>query len=110
MRLVIVTGMSGAGKSTAMKMMEDAQYFCVDNLPIQLVGKFVSLVSANQGEDVQNAAIGLDVRSGRYLEGLEEVLTSLKQRDISSRSFFLMQMTAHWSNDTRKQGEHIRLL
>ena len=50
MRLVIVTGMSGAGKSTAMKMLEDAQYFCVDNLPIQLVGKFVSLVSANKGE------------------------------------------------------------
>ena len=74
MRLVIVTGLSGAGKSTAMKMLEDAQYFCVDNLPIQLVGKFVSLMSANQGEDIQNAAIGLDVRSGRYLEGLEEVL------------------------------------
>ena len=73
MRLVIVTGLSGAGKSTAMKMLEDAQYFCVDNLPIQLVGKFVSLMSANQGEDIQNAAIGLDVRSGRYLEGLEEV-------------------------------------
>ena len=109
MRLVIVTGMSGAGKSTAMKMLEDAQYFCVDNLPIQLVGKFVSLVSANKGEDVQNAAIGLDVRSGRYLEGWKKYLTSLKQRDISSRSFFLMQMTAHWSNDTRKQGEHIRL-
>ena len=105
MRLVIVTGMSGAGKSTAMKMLEDAQYFCVDNLPIQLVGKFVSLVSANKGEDVQNAAIGLDVRSGRYLEGLEEVLDQLK----AEGSFFLMQMTAHWSNDTRKQGEHIRL-
>ena len=42
MRLVIVTGMSGAGKSTALKMLEDARYFCVDNLPIALVGKFVS--------------------------------------------------------------------
>lgn len=41
MRLVIVTGMSGAGKSTALKMLEDARYFCVDNLPIALVGKFV---------------------------------------------------------------------
>lgn len=58
MRLVIVTGLSGAGKSTAMKMLEDAQYFCVDNLPIQLVGKFVSLMSANQGEDIQNAQSG----------------------------------------------------
>ncbi len=89
MRLVIVTGMSGAGKSTAMKMMEDAQYFCVDNLPIQLVGKFVSLVSANQGEDVQNAAIGLDVRSGRYLEGLEEVLDQLKAEGYKFEILFL---------------------
>ena len=89
MRLVIVTGMSGAGKSTAMKMLEDAQYFCVDNLPIQLVGKFVSLVSANQGEDVQNAAIGLDVRSGRYLEGLEEVLDQLKAEGYKFEILFL---------------------
>lgn len=89
MRLVIVTGMSGAGKSTAMKMLEDAQYFCVDNLPIQLVGKFVSLVSANKGEDVQNAAIGLDVRSGRYLEGLEEVLDQLKAEGYKFEILFL---------------------
>ena len=97
MRLVIVTGMSGAGKSTAMKMLEDAQYFCVDNLPIQLVGKFVSLVSANKGEDVQNAAIGLDVRSGRYLEGLEEVrfsLSSLVSALISSRLPSLSEIVA----------------
>ena len=109
MRLVIVTGMSGAGKSTAMKMLEDAQYFCVDNLPIQLVGKFVSLVSANKGEDVQNAELDWMSAAADIWRGWKKYLTSLKQRDISSRSFFLMQMTAHWSNDTRKQGEHIRL-
>ena len=89
MRLVIVTGLSGAGKSTAMKMLEDAQYFCVDNLPIQLVTKFVSLMSANQGEDIQNAAIGLDVRSGRYLEGLEEVLDQLKEMGHKFEILFL---------------------
>lgn len=59
MRLVIVTGMSGAGKSTALKMLEDARYFCVDNLPIALVGKFVSLMATSQDEEVQNAAIVL---------------------------------------------------
>ena len=53
MRLVIVTGMSGAGKSTALKMLEDARYFCVDNLPIALVGKFVSLMATSQDEEVQ---------------------------------------------------------
>ena len=44
MRFVIVTGVSGAGKSTALKMLEDARYFCVDNLPIQLLEKFASLI------------------------------------------------------------------
>ena len=68
MRLVIVTGLSGAGKSTALKMLEDARYFCVDNLPIPLMSKFVSLMAGMQGEDVQNAAIGIDARSGRDLK------------------------------------------
>ena len=48
MRLVIVTGLSGAGKSTALKMLEDARYFCVDNLPIPLLSKFVSLMAGMQ--------------------------------------------------------------
>ena len=74
MRLVIVTGLSGAGKSTALKMLEDARYFCVDNLPIPLMSKFVSLMAGMQGEDVQNAAIGIDARSGRDLRELEKVL------------------------------------
>ena len=55
MRLVIVTGLSGAGKTTALKMLEDARYFCVDNLPIPLMGKFVSLMSGTQGEEVLSA-------------------------------------------------------
>ena len=46
-------------------MLEDARYFCVDNLPIPLMSKFVSLMAGMQGEDVQNAAIGIDARSGR---------------------------------------------
>ena len=77
MRLVIVTGLSGAGKSTALKMLEDARYFCVDNLPIPLVGKFVSLMSGSQEEDVQNAAIGIDARSGKALEELEKLAVVL---------------------------------
>ena len=50
MRLVIVTGMSGAGKTAALKMLEDMGFYCVDNLPIQLVGKFAELISAGRGE------------------------------------------------------------
>ena len=87
MRLVIVTGMSGAGKSTALKMLEDARYFCVDNLPIALVGKFVSLMATSQDEEVQNAAIGIDARSGRALEELEVVLDRLKAGTYKNRIF-----------------------
>ncbi len=74
MRLVIVTGVSGAGKTSALKMLEDAGYFCVDNLPIALVEKFVSLMEATQEEEMHNAAIGIDARSGRSLGELEKVL------------------------------------
>lgn len=78
MRLVIVTGLSGAGKSTALKMLEDVRYFCVDNLPIPLVEKFASLMDGGQGTDVENVAIGIDARSGRSLEELEAVLDRMK--------------------------------
>ena len=89
MRLVIVTGLSGAGKSTALKMLEDARYFCVDNLPIPLVGKFVSLMSGSQEEDVQNAAIGIDARSGKALEELEVVLDKHKVEGHTFEILFL---------------------
>lgn len=90
MRLVIVTGMSGAGKTAALKMLEDARYFCVDNLPVPLVEKFVSLMSGNpQGEEIQNAAIGIDARSGRALEGMEKVLENLKAEGHTYEILFL---------------------
>lgn len=89
MRLVIVTGLSGAGKTTALKMLEDARYFCVDNLPIPLMGKFVSLMSGTQGEEVQNAAIGIDARSGRALDELEVELDKLSQSGQKYEILFL---------------------
>lgn len=89
MRLVIVTGVSGAGKTSALKMLEDARYFCVDNLPIPLVEKFVSLMATNQGEEVQNAAIGIDARSGRSLEELEAVLERMQEAGYEFEILFL---------------------
>ena len=82
MRFVIVTGVSGAGKSTVLKMLEDAHYFCVDNLPIPLVEKFASLMLEVQEEGVQNAALGIDARSGRSLEELTLVLDHMKKYHI----------------------------
>lgn len=62
MRFVIVTGMSGGGKRTAMKMLEDMGYYCVDNLPIPLIDKFVELIVTPNSE-ISKVALGLDVRA-----------------------------------------------
>lgn len=79
MRIVIVTGMSGAGKSTALKVLEDAGYYCVDNMPVPLVEKFVDLaVSGNAG--IKNIALGVDVRNGQAFEGFSEVLDAIEEK------------------------------
>lgn len=62
MRFVVVTGMSGSGKTQALKMLEDMGYFCVDNLPLELIGKFAEL-AANPAQEYSKVALGLDVRS-----------------------------------------------
>ena len=76
MRFVIVTGMSGAGKSTALKMLEDMGYFCVDNLPVPFIDKFAELTASGNSE-ITKVAIGIDIRSGKSLGQLEQVLDSL---------------------------------
>ena len=81
MRFVIVTGMSGAGKSTALKMLEDMGYFCVDNLPIPLLSRFVEMFG-EPDEDVKKIALGLDVRGGQDFSGLKEVLDEMDQKEI----------------------------
>jgi RNase adapter protein RapZ len=86
MRFVIVTGMSGAGKSSALKMLEDAGYFCVDNLPIQLVKKFVRLIM--QGNQ-SNVALGIDIRSGQALKEMDNVLQDMKRSGIPYEILFL---------------------
>lgn len=89
MRFVIVTGVSGAGKTAALKMLEDARYFCVDNLPIPLLEKFASLMPEIHGEDVQNVALGIDARSGRSLDELEMVLERMKDAGYEFEILFL---------------------
>ena len=71
-RLLIVTGMSGAGKTIALKSLEDMGFYCVDNLPIPLVEKFAELVKDGNGE-IQNAALGVDIRSGGDLLILRDI-------------------------------------
>ena len=88
MRLVIVTGMSGAGKSTALKMLEDMGYFCVDNLPIPLLTRFMEMFSGPD-EKVRKAALGIDVRGGQDFDGLKEVLDELDAKEIKYEILFL---------------------
>lgn len=78
MRCVIVTGMSGAGKSTALKMLEDMGYFCVDNLPVPLIPKFAELLAV-PGTEMNKAALGVDIRSGQSFQELANVLKVLDE-------------------------------
>lgn len=89
MRFVIVTGMSGAGRSTALKMLEDAEFFCVDNLPVLLIEKFVTLLQTENSGEFQKVAVGVDVRSGNTLSQLKGVLNSVKKSGIEYEILFL---------------------
>ena len=87
MKLVIVTGMSGAGKTIALKTLEDMGFYCVDNLPISLVDKFAQLVSG--GGDIAQAALGIDIRSGEELNHLDEILRGWKNTGLDFQVLFL---------------------
>ncbi len=88
MKFVIVTGMSGAGKSTALKMLEDMGYFCVDNLPIALLPKFAELAHA-PGSDISQVAVGVDIRNGRSLDEMSSVLEHLKASGVAYQILYL---------------------
>ena len=88
MRFVIVTGMSGAGKSTALNRLEDRGYFCVDNLPITLISKFAEM-AYTPGSEIQRVALGVDIRSGAALESLEDVLEGMAAASRKYEILFL---------------------
>lgn len=88
MRFVVVTGMSGGGKSTALKMLEDAGFYCVDNLPVSLVEKFVELVSM-PGSEVSKVALGLDVRSDQSFEDATKILRRLRDTGYALEILFM---------------------
>lgn len=88
MRLVIVTGMSGAGKSTALKMLEDVGYFCVDNLPVPLITKMAELWQVS-GTEVSKAALGVDIRSGQNFQELQNVLKELDEMGMRYEILYL---------------------
>src|SRR2546423_231682 len=86
--LVVITGFSGAGKSTAMAVFEDEGYFCVDNLPSEMIQSLVELFM-HSGSKVAHAAVVSDVRGGSYFEGLASMLDDLKAFGVRLRVLFL---------------------
>ena len=88
MELLIVTGMSGAGKSQAANVLEDIGYYCVDNIPPAIIPSFVEL-SARSGDLLNKMAIVTDIRGGVLFSEIEQVLNSLKNNSVDYKILFL---------------------
>lgn len=88
MQLVVLTGMSGAGKSTAMKMMEDMGFFCMDNFPIPLIEKFMELTD-QEGNSFQKVAISVDIRSGEGIHDFQYVLAKMREMGRAPQILYL---------------------
>jgi len=86
--IVVVTGLSGAGKSTAIKVFEDLGYYCVDNLPPVLLPKIVDVVSEARGEEAR-VALGMDIRGQEFLPDLSRVLDELRGGQSAVHVLFL---------------------
>ncbi len=88
MRFVVVTGMSGGGKSTVLKMLEDLGFYCVDNLPLLLIEKFVELI-ITPGSEITKVALGLDVRADQPFNDVQKVLEKLRANGYSFDILFM---------------------
>ena len=88
MEFLVITGMSGAGKSQAMKVMEDMGYFCMDNLPPALLTKFAELCVESK-KPIENIAVVVDIRGGLFFDDLFKSLDDLRSKKINYKIFFL---------------------
>ncbi len=88
MRFVVVTGMSGGGKLTATRILEDEGFYCVDNLPVRLIDKFMELVFM-PGSNIDKVVLGLDVRADRPFVYVEEVLETLREKGYPYEILFM---------------------
>ena len=105
MRFVIITGMSGGGKRTALKMLEDEGFYCVDNLPVDLLDKFVEIISS-PGSEHEHVALGLDVRSSQKFDDVQEALHKLKEE---GNNFEVLFMDSDDSTLVRRYKESRRM-
>ena len=89
-QLVLVTGLSGGGKSTALRALEDLGYYCVDNLPAALLPEFVRQIDRREDEEYDRVALGVDARSpGQDLGEIPKWLEQLKERGLPCQMLFL---------------------
>ena len=88
MRFVVVTGMSGGGRLTAIRFLEDMGYYCVDNLPVRLIDPFMALVTA-PGSAVDKVVLGMDVRADESFDNVEQVLAALKEKGYRFEILFM---------------------
>src|ERR1035437_8305128 len=88
MRVVIITGLSGSGKSTALRALDDIDFFCVDTLPVVLLPKFLSIITESSPE-IKRVAMVMDLRERSFLERYKRVFTLLKEKGYKIEILFL---------------------
>src|SRR3546814_18421074 len=90
LKVVLITGISGSGKSVALRMLEDAGYTCIDNLPVRFLSEFVA---SAYDDGLERVAIAIDVRSPGELAELPDVITAMRAMGTSLRAVFLASNT-----------------
>lgn len=85
---LIISGISGAGKSQVLNILEDFGFICIDNMPLEFVFEFIQLFKKNRKE-YKKIALSIDVRAGKNINKISEILSSLKKENINSKVFFL---------------------
>lgn len=88
MKFVVVTGMSGGGKRTALKLLEDMGFYCVDNLPVALIEKFVELI-ATPNSEITKVALGIDVRADQSFKDVSKTLLHVKEAGYPYELIFM---------------------
>ncbi len=88
MEIIIVTGLSGAGKTQAINMLEDLDYYCIDNMPPALIGDFMK-IAMSEGSELSKVAFGIDIRSGEFFKNTKDRLTELKKAGVNCKILFL---------------------